>query len=176
MSRAKDIGWQHGKMVGGCRHRVQCNYCHTIMIGGITRFKKHIACKRGEIRSCDAVPKEVMETIRKHLAATTMRKPRGKKQPKIDVEASLLLSSEDKDTDSDEPDREIAATRLEELRTLNEAESSHQPLVVTVIARFWGNIDVLRTGNRTETEPLMEESQDIFDALLANHHKDDQVS
>ncbi|XP_010247496.1 PREDICTED: uncharacterized protein LOC104590486 isoform X3 [Nelumbo nucifera] len=128
MPRPRDIGWQHGKMVGGHRHHVQCNYCHRTMIGGVTRFKKHLASKKGEIRGCEAVPKEVRDLIRKHLAAVKLRKTTEKKQKKVDGEDLDEPSSEDKDTESDDSDREMAAARLESLRTLHEAEESHQQM------------------------------------------------
>ncbi|KAF9595917.1 hypothetical protein IFM89_006198 [Coptis chinensis] len=129
MPRAKDIGWQHGKMVGGHRHHVQCNYCHRAMIGGITRFKKHLASKRGEIRGCEAVPKEVRELIKKHLSAWKIRKKTVENKKKKGNEDDLSeSSSEDKDTESDESDQDTAAARLENLRTLHEGEAA-RPLM-----------------------------------------------
>ncbi|OVA02017.1 zinc finger protein [Macleaya cordata] len=128
MPRARDIGWQHGKMIAGHRHHVQCNYCHRIMIGGVTRFKKHLASRRGEIRGCEAVPKEVRELIEKHLVAWETRKTTEKKRKKVYAETLNDRSYDEKDTESDESDRETAGARLESLRTLHEAEEAHQAL------------------------------------------------
>lgn len=128
MPRARDIGWQHGKMIGGNSHHVQCNYCHRTMIGGITRFKKHLASKKGEIRGCEAVPKEVREIIKKHLAAWRKRKTSGKKKKMVNEEPSTESSSEDKDTEGNESDHEIEVARLEGLPTFQEVELSSQQM------------------------------------------------
>ncbi|XXG74071.1 hypothetical protein AAC387_Pa07g2884 [Persea americana] len=130
MPREPDIGWQHGTMVGGHRHHVQCNYCHRKMIGGVTRFKKHLAGKRGEIKGCDAVPNEVREIIRKHLAAAKPRKTSSRKKAKVHMEPMNMSTFDGKDTESDESDREMAAARLESLRILHEeCKSDNQQLI-----------------------------------------------
>ncbi|CAL9202228.1 unnamed protein product, partial [Musa hybrid cultivar] len=84
MPRPLEIGWQYGTMIGNHWHHVQCNYCHRIMIGGITRFKKHLASKKGEIKGCEAAPKEVREVIRKHLASLKPRRPNKKRRKPAD--------------------------------------------------------------------------------------------
>ncbi|OVA07174.1 zinc finger protein [Macleaya cordata] len=155
MPRARDIGWQHGKMIGEHRHHLQCNYCHRTMIGGVTRFKKHLASTRGEIRGCEAVPKEVRELISKHLAAGKMRKTAEKKQKKVDPEVLKEQSSEDKVTESDESDPEAAASRLETLRTLQEAEEACQP------------------KSNDHQQPMVE-TREFFDALSIVHYKNEQ--
>lgn len=134
MPREPDIGWQHGTMVGGHRHHVQCNYCHRKMIGGVTRFKKHLAGKRGEIKGCDAVPNEVREIIRKHLAAAKPRKTSSRKKAKVHMEPMNMSTFDGKDTESDESDREMAAARLESLRILHEGDDASHPLVVGLIS------------------------------------------
>ncbi|KAK9122934.1 hypothetical protein Sjap_012536 [Stephania japonica] len=156
MPRAKDIGWQHGKMIGGHRHHVQCNYCHRTMIGGVTRFKKHLASKRGEIRGCEAVPTEVRELIKKHLAAGKTKKASEKKKRKVDSETLNEVSSEDKDTESDESDREAAA-RLESLRTLHEAEIAHQQATI-------------------DHQQSMAGTREFFDAFSSGQYRDEQGS
>ncbi|XXG82464.1 hypothetical protein AAC387_Pa10g0407 [Persea americana] len=128
MPREPDIGWQHGKMIGGHRHHVQCNYCHRLMIGGITRFKKHLARKKGEIKGCEAVPQEVREMIKRHLAAGEVKRESQKREIKADVEHLDAEPSDDKDMQSDESDREKAAARLESLRALGKDEA-HIPIV-----------------------------------------------
>ncbi|KAI3904083.1 hypothetical protein MKW92_027377 [Papaver armeniacum] len=129
MPRARDIGWEHGTMIAGHRHHVQCNYCNRIMIGGVTRFKKHLASRRGEIRGCEAVPNEVRELIEKHLVAWETRKTTEKKRKKVHEEASNDRAYDDKDTDSDdESDRDYAAARMDNLRALHEAEEAHQSI------------------------------------------------
>lgn len=101
MPRYPDIGWEHGKMVGGQRHHVQCNYCHRTMIGGITRFKKHLASRSGEIKGCEDVPKEVRETIRKHLATLKPKNSAEKKQRRT---LSVAPASTSRNMDSDGSD------------------------------------------------------------------------
>ncbi|KAL0912058.1 hypothetical protein M5K25_018001 [Dendrobium thyrsiflorum] len=95
MPRHPDIGWQHGTMIGGKRHHVQCNYCHRIMIGGITRFKKHLASKKGEIKGCDAVPRDVRDMIRKQLTILKPKKGAEKKRKRAIVGCSIAPSSGD---------------------------------------------------------------------------------
>ncbi|KAJ4971497.1 hypothetical protein NE237_004596 [Protea cynaroides] len=155
MPRARDIGWQHGKMVGGHRHHVQCNYCHRAMIGGVTRFKKHLAGRRGEIRGCEAVPKEVRDLIRKHLGAGEIQKSSQKKKMKIDGGVLNVQSSEDKDTQSDESDQETAAARLESLRSLHEAEEACQSV-------------------KNEHQQLMVGTREFFDAFSTVQLKEEQ--
>ncbi|KAL5701064.1 hypothetical protein ACHQM5_026443 [Ranunculus cassubicifolius] len=129
MPRARDIGWQHGKMIGGNSHHVQCNYCQRTMIGGITRFKKHLASKRGEIRGCEAVPKEVRELIKKHLADWRKRKASGKKKKMLNDEPLSESSSEDKDTEANESDHEMEDSGLESSQLLQHAELSSQLMI-----------------------------------------------
>ncbi|KAJ8630942.1 hypothetical protein MRB53_024265 [Persea americana] len=100
------------------------------MIGGVTRFKKHLAGKRGEIKGCDAVPNEVREIIRKHLAAAKPRKTSSRKKAKVHMEPMNMSTFDGKDTESDESDREMAAARLESLRILHEeCKSDNQQLI-----------------------------------------------
>lgn len=80
-------------MIGEKRHHVQCNYCHRIMIGGITRFKKHLASKKGEIKGCDAVPRDVRDMIRRQLAVLTPKKRSDKKKKRAIVGNSMVPSS-----------------------------------------------------------------------------------
>lgn len=100
MPRHPDIGWQHGTMIGEKRHHVQCNYCHRIMIGGITRFKKHLASKKGEIKGCDAVPRDVRDMIRKQLAILKPKKGIERKRKRAIVGSSIVPSLEDDAIDS----------------------------------------------------------------------------
>ncbi|KAG9445278.1 hypothetical protein H6P81_016618 [Aristolochia fimbriata] len=157
MPREPDIGWQHGKMIGGHRHHVQCNYCHRTMIGGVTRFKKHLASKKGEIKGCDAVPKEVRDIIRKHLAAAKTRKRSTKKDTNVGTDV-LNASISDKDTESDESGREIAAGRLESLQTVHEGES---PFQVT-------------NESKEDHQLFLPGTREFFDAVSIVPSKDDQ--
>lgn len=99
------------------------------MIGGVTRFKKHLAGKRGEIKGCEAVPNEVREIIRKHLAAAKPRKASSRKKAKVHMEPMNASTLDGKDTESDESDREMAAARLESLRILHEGDEACCPLI-----------------------------------------------
>lgn len=158
MPRARDIGWEHGTMIAGHRHHVQCNYCNRIMIGGVTRFKKHLASRRGEIRGCEAVPNEVRELIEKHLVAWETRKTTDKKRKKVHEEASNDRAYDDKDTDSDdESDRDYAAARMDNLRALHEAEEAHQSIY-------------------TDHEEPTTESQVLYDSFPPVQFKSEQGS
>ncbi|KAJ8464688.1 hypothetical protein OPV22_027240 [Ensete ventricosum] len=118
MPRPLDIGWQYGTMIGNHRHHVQCNYCHRIMIGGITRFKKHLASKKGEIRGCEAAPKEVREVIRKHLASLKPRRPNKKRRKPADGNFVDPLSvNYNMELDASDPDARP------KMLTFNEAET-----------------------------------------------------
>ncbi|XP_064981268.1 uncharacterized protein LOC135622891 [Musa acuminata AAA Group] len=124
MPRPPDIGWQYGTMIGGHRHHVKCNYCHRIMIGGITRFKKHLASKRGEIKGCEAVPKEVREIMAHHLATRKPRRPNKRRRKTAEgtlaAPASTNLGME---SDASDPDMIDAG---QEVLTFNEAEVHSQ--------------------------------------------------
>ncbi|RZC82801.1 hypothetical protein C5167_045589 [Papaver somniferum] len=158
MPRARDIGWEHGTMIAGHRHHVQCNYCNRIMIGGVTRFKKHLASRRGEIRGCEAVPNEVRELIEKHLVAWETRKTTDKKRKKVHEEASNDRAYDDKDTDSDdESDRDYAAARMDNMRALHEAEEAHQSIY-------------------TDHEEPTTESQVLYDSFPPVQFKSEQGS
>ncbi|KAK1259375.1 hypothetical protein QJS04_geneDACA005639 [Acorus gramineus] len=124
MPRLPDIGWQHGKMIGGHRHHVQCNYCHRTMIGGITRFKKHLASKRGEIKGCEAVPKEIRDIIRKHLALGKSKNACEKKSKEATIVSLVGPFSSDKKSESvdSDGDQDITTPRQEFLR-LHEEEA-----------------------------------------------------
>ncbi|KAJ8460088.1 hypothetical protein OPV22_033014 [Ensete ventricosum] len=124
MPRPPDIGWQYGTMIGGHRHHVQCNYCHRIMIGGITRFKKHLASKRGEIKGCDAVPKEVREIIAHHLATRKPRRPNKRRRKTAEGTSSAPIST-NYSVESDASDPDMTNVRREVL-TFNEAEVHSQ--------------------------------------------------
>ncbi|KAF8396361.1 hypothetical protein HHK36_017978 [Tetracentron sinense] len=104
------------------------------------------------LEGCEAVPKEVRELIKKHLATGKIR---GKKQKKVDAEALDAESSDDKDTESDESDREMAAARLESLRTLHEAEEACQ-------------------STPNDHQQLMVGTREFFDAFSSIQCKDEQ--
>lgn len=123
MPRELDIGWQHGTMIGGHRHHVQCNYCHRTMIGGITRFKKHLASKRGEIRGCEAVPKEVREMIKKHLAMSKPRKSKERKHRGTKVGALAVQHSLDSNVELHASDLDLANAREGHAAVCDEVES-----------------------------------------------------
>lgn len=89
--------------------------------GGITRFKEHLACINGEVKGCEAVPEEVRDTFQKNLSAVKGKKMKRKKNV-LDS-----LPSAERETRSDESEREIAATGLESLRTSNEVETTNIP-------------------------------------------------
>ena len=68
--KQRDIGWEHGTLVGGSRKLVKCNYCRKQVHGGITRLKQHIAHVSGQVEGCLWVPKEVSQIL-KHLSESS---------------------------------------------------------------------------------------------------------
>ncbi|URE40435.1 Plant organelle RNA recognition domain [Musa troglodytarum] len=67
-TRATDIGWAHGAMVNGDRQKIECKYCHKVILGGgISRLKQHLAGERGNIAPCDQVPDDVKAQMQQHL-------------------------------------------------------------------------------------------------------------
>nr|XP_027090180.1 uncharacterized protein LOC113711200 [Coffea arabica] len=66
---SKDIGWEHGKPVGGNRKIVRCNYCGKVMHGGITRLKAHVGHVTGQVVPCPRVAREVTDVMKMHLKA-----------------------------------------------------------------------------------------------------------
>ena len=70
MPPKQDIGWDHGKPVGGNKRIVMCNYCNKIVHGGITRLK-HVARISGLVDSCSKVPEEISKHLRQLLTEST---------------------------------------------------------------------------------------------------------
>nr|XP_027093590.1 uncharacterized protein LOC113713992 [Coffea arabica] len=62
-----DIGWEHGKPVGGNRKIVRCNYYGKIMHGGITRLKEHVGHVIGQVEPCPRASSEVRDLMKMHL-------------------------------------------------------------------------------------------------------------
>lgn len=80
--RATDLGWSHGKMVDGDRQKIQCKYCHKIILGGgISRLKQHLAGERGNIAPCDSVPADVKAQIQQHLGLKVLARLKKQKDP-----------------------------------------------------------------------------------------------
>ncbi|CAL9767462.1 unnamed protein product, partial [Musa acuminata subsp. burmannicoides] len=83
-SRATDLGWAHGVMVNGDRQKIQCRYCHKIILGGgISRLKQHLAGERDNIAPCEQVPDEVKAQMQQHLGFKVLE--RLKKQKDFEV-------------------------------------------------------------------------------------------
>ncbi|XP_038972160.1 uncharacterized protein LOC120104679 [Phoenix dactylifera] len=81
----RNIGWEHGKMLGE-RHQFQCNYCHKCFKGGgVTRLKQHLAGNSCEISACSECPPTTRQLMRKNLAEIKAAKERAAKQ-KAEVE------------------------------------------------------------------------------------------
>ena len=70
MAPKVDIGWDHGKPVGGNKRITSCNYCGKIVHGGITRLKQHIGRVSGQVDQCHKVPDEISKLIKQHLQET----------------------------------------------------------------------------------------------------------
>ncbi|XP_027150184.1 uncharacterized protein LOC113750408 [Coffea eugenioides] len=64
---SKDIGWEHGKPVGGNRKIVRCNYCGKVMYGGITKLKAHVGHVTGQVEPCPRASREVTDVMKMHL-------------------------------------------------------------------------------------------------------------
>ena len=60
-----DIGWAHGVELDGNYKKIKCKYCEKVLIGGITRFKHHLAGTKKNISVCPAVPDDVKQTMLK---------------------------------------------------------------------------------------------------------------
>ncbi|MQL86309.1 hypothetical protein Taro_018840 [Colocasia esculenta] len=61
--RSRDAVWRYGECVGESKHQVKCNYCHRVVCGGITQFKKHFVGTIGGTGPCASAPEEVREMI-----------------------------------------------------------------------------------------------------------------
>ena len=64
--------------VDGNGKNVKCIFCSEILMGGIYRFKNHLACTRKDVEPCVSVPDEtkqkMLETLLKTAAASQMKK------------------------------------------------------------------------------------------------------
>lgn len=54
-----DIGWKYGKDIENTGRKVECNYCHKVINGGIFRFKHHLAGSNKDVLACTHVNEEV---------------------------------------------------------------------------------------------------------------------
>jgi hypothetical protein len=70
-----DVGWHFGNIVQGRgRNTVQCKFCQTIITGGITRLKEHLAHMTGEVKVCPSVRTFVRESMMKLILDKKQRK------------------------------------------------------------------------------------------------------
>ncbi|OMP03929.1 putative Zinc finger, BED-type [Corchorus olitorius] len=58
-----DFGWKWGEAVDGQRSRVRCTFCDRVITGGITRFKEHLAAKKGNVASCYQVSSHIRKEV-----------------------------------------------------------------------------------------------------------------
>ncbi|KAJ7979506.1 Zinc finger, BED-type domain containing protein [Quillaja saponaria] len=67
----KDIAWKYcSKIDDNNSSHILCNFCgHTMW--GITRFKEHLAQKKGDVIACDKCPSNVRSDIQHHLIDKT---------------------------------------------------------------------------------------------------------
>ena len=102
MSRQRftDIGWQYCKMIDGNHCHVRCNFCGHTMWGGVSRFKEHLAQKRGDVIVCNSCPPDVIMRIQEHLIELSRAKERKQKMNREKLE--------------------------EDMRRLNNAEANHE--------------------------------------------------
>ncbi|XP_073010300.1 uncharacterized protein [Typha latifolia] len=81
-----DIGWRHGKMVGGNRFHWQCDYCKMIgKGGGVSRLKKHIAGDFPEVSKCKKVSQKVHRAMKTDLDSVLAAK-KAAKQKQTDID------------------------------------------------------------------------------------------
>ncbi|PKA66045.1 hypothetical protein AXF42_Ash010454 [Apostasia shenzhenica] len=96
---ATDVGWAHGTMVNGDRQKIMCRYCQkTILGGGISRLKQHLAGERGNIVPCEKVPDDVKALIQQHLGFKVLEKLKRQKECQ-DFKTSLKKSRYEKNND-----------------------------------------------------------------------------
>ncbi|MQL68023.1 hypothetical protein Taro_000315 [Colocasia esculenta] len=81
----QDVGWQYGESVNERKDHVKCNYCHGVLRGGITRFKKHFVGTIGGIGPCASAPEEVREMIRQKLSEAERKRSRRASTSKLDA-------------------------------------------------------------------------------------------
>ncbi|PWA88850.1 hypothetical protein CTI12_AA117460 [Artemisia annua] len=56
-----DVSWEYGVEVG--YRKVKCRYCNEECIGGMFRFKHHLARTHQNVTACNNVPQEVKVKI-----------------------------------------------------------------------------------------------------------------
>ncbi|OMO61529.1 putative Zinc finger, BED-type, partial [Corchorus olitorius] len=99
-----DFGWKWGEAVDGQRSRVRCTFCDRVITGGITRFKEHLAAKKGNVAPCDQVSSHVRKEVAKQLK--TFKETKVTKQKARDeLEERIRLGDDgDYEANSDEDD------------------------------------------------------------------------
>lgn len=75
-----NLSWSHGEMIGGDRHKVNCNYCHKVLYGGIYRLKCSLCHIFGDAKGCTNVPTEVRQQMRTHVLGKKVNKEKKRKE------------------------------------------------------------------------------------------------
>ncbi|KAG0529960.1 hypothetical protein BDA96_05G142700 [Sorghum bicolor] len=80
--------WMHGSKLAG--QGFKCGYCGTTNKGGgATRFRDHLGCIVGEVKSCPSVPRVVRDAMRE-LRKTSMGNKREKRERMLRLERDLM--------------------------------------------------------------------------------------
>lgn len=69
-----DPAWTYGVPVNVKRTKIQYNYFHKEVNGGITSLKQHLAHKAGKVAKCPNVPQEVRREMKALLPARKKKK------------------------------------------------------------------------------------------------------
>ncbi|XP_020266105.1 uncharacterized protein LOC109841555 [Asparagus officinalis] len=94
----KDPCWLYGERVGSDTSKVKCKYYTQILNGGISRFKQHLAGKRGNCAPCVKVPDDVKAKVSKIL--DNAKKSRDEKEMKMHNLLSEVHIGEDEEDNS----------------------------------------------------------------------------
>ncbi|XP_020255970.1 uncharacterized protein LOC109832900 [Asparagus officinalis] len=91
----KDPYWLNVERVDSDTSKVKCKYCTQILNGGISRFKQHLAEKRGNCASCVKVPDDVKAKVSKIL--DNVKKSKDEKEMKMHNLLSEVYIGEDEE-------------------------------------------------------------------------------
>ncbi|OMO71291.1 putative Zinc finger, BED-type [Corchorus capsularis] len=95
-----------GEAVDGQRSRVRCSFCDRVITGRITRFKEHLAAKKGNVAACEKVSSHVRKEVVENLKTSketkvTKQKVRDELEERIRLGDDGDYEANDFDEDDD---------------------------------------------------------------------------
>lgn len=80
LPRLTDKAWKYCTMVDSNRSHVCCNFCGHTMWGGVSRFKEHLAQKRGDVTPRSLCPPDLTIKMQEHLIELSLERENKQKR------------------------------------------------------------------------------------------------